>query len=67
MKSTRLKITHLKNKISENLPDNGDILGYAGISKATIINSLSESYDILSVLEDYNDKFETIFAKKVRC
>lgn len=64
MKSTRLKISHLKNKISDNLPDTADILGYAGISKAIILDSLSESYNILSVLEEYNDKFETIFAKR---
>lgn len=64
MRSTRSKITHLKNKISENLPDTADILGYAGISKTVILDSLSDSYDILAVLEEYNDKFETIFAKR---
>ncbi len=64
MRATRHKISLLKNRIAENLPDDNDIFGYSGISKALIINSLNESYDLLSVLEDYNDKFETIIAKR---
>lgn len=64
MRSTRQKISLLKNKISENLPDNSDILGYAGINKLILLESLSDSYNLLSVLEEYNDKFETIFLKR---
>lgn len=64
MKGIRQRISLLKNKISENLPDDNDILGYAGISKKIILESISESYDLLSVLEEHKDKFETIFAKR---
>lgn len=64
MKGIRQRISLLRNKISENLPDGNDIFGYAGISKKIILESLSESYDLLSVLEEHKDKFETIFAKR---
>jgi predicted nucleic acid-binding Zn-ribbon protein len=64
MRTTRHKITLLKNKISDTLPDDNDILGYNGISKHIIIESLAQSYELLAVLEGYNDKFETIFAKR---
>lgn len=64
MKGIRHKISLLKNKISEYLPDGNDIFDYAGISKPIILESLSESYDLLSVLEEHKDKFEIIFAKR---
>lgn len=64
MRATRHKISLLKNRISENLPDDNDIFGYAGISKTLILDSLTESYNLLSVLEEYNDRFETILAKR---
>lgn len=64
MRSTRLKISYLRNKISDLLPDENDILGYAGISNILIIESLNESYNLLSLLEAYNEKFETILAKR---
>lgn len=64
MRATRHKISLLKNRISDNLPDDNDIFGYAGISKTLILDSLTESYNLLSVLDEYNDKFETILAKR---
>lgn len=64
MRATRHKISLLKNRISENLPDDNDIFGYAGISKTLILESLTESYNLLSVLDEYNDRFETIIAKR---
>lgn len=64
MKSIRLRITHLIKKIQEILPDGNDILGFAGISKPIIIDSLNESYSLLSTISNYPDTFETIFAKR---
>lgn len=64
MRATRHKISILKNRVTDNLPDDNDIFGYAGISKSLILESLNESYSMLAVLEEYNDKFETIFAKR---
>ena len=64
MKSLRLRISHLKNKISENFVDDNDLYGYLGINKIGIIESLNESYDLLAPLEEFNDKLETVFAKR---
>lgn len=64
MKSLRLRISHLRNKIIDNLSDDEDLYGYLGISKIIIIESLNESYNLLATLQEYNDKFETIFAKR---
>lgn len=64
MKSLRMRISHLKNKISENLGDENDLYGYLGISKVSILESMNESYDLLAPLEEFNDKFETVFAKR---
>lgn len=64
MRTTRHKISLLKNKISDILPDDHDIFGYAGISKTLILESLNESYNSLTVLDEYNDRFETIIAKR---
>ena len=57
MRATRHKISLLKNRISEILPDDHDIFGYAGISKTLILDSLNESYNSLLVLDEYNDRF----------
>ena len=64
MKSLRQRISILRNKISDNLSDDNDLFGYLGINKSVIIESLDESYELLAVLEEYNDKFETVFAKR---
>lgn len=64
MRSSRQKITLLKNKIIEVLPDENDILGFSGISRLSIINSLNDSYRTLSVLNQYNNSFEVVFAKR---
>ena len=64
MKSLRLRISFLSNKIRESLPENNDLFGYLGISRAIILESLVESYDLLSSIAVYPDKFETIFAKR---
>lgn len=64
MRSTRTRITHLKGKITEILPEDNDVFGYLGISKRIILESLTESYDLLSSIAEYPDKFETIFAKR---
>lgn len=64
MRGTRRKISLLKNKISDSIPNDNDVFGYAGISKTLILDSLTESYNLLEVLDEYNDRFEVIFAKR---
>lgn len=64
MKSLRIRISHLRNKVSEKLGDENDLFGYLGINKVGILESLEESYNLLAPLEEFKDKFETIFAKR---
>ncbi|MCK9205161.1 MAG: hypothetical protein M0P58_12110 [Bacteroidales bacterium] len=64
MKSTRQRLTHLIKKINDLIPDGPDIFEFPGISKQLIVDSLNESYDFLGYLENFNDKFETIFLKR---
>jgi hypothetical protein len=64
MKSSKQRVSLLKNKISEELPDGVDIFGFEGISKQVIIDSLDESYNLLSLLEEYKGGFETIFLER---
>lgn len=64
MKSSRQRLTHLSKKTSDIMPDGPDIFGFQGISKPIILESISESYSMLGNLEDFNNKFETIFLKR---
>lgn len=64
MRTIRLRITRLKNKIADTFSDDNDILGYAGINKENILKSLSESYDLLAPLEEFDSELETIIAKR---
>lgn len=64
MRSLRQRISILRNKINENLSEDKDLYGYLGISKTVIIESLDESYSLLAVLEEFNDKLETVFVKR---
>lgn len=64
MKSLRIRLSHLKKKVSEKLGDENDLFGYLGINKIGILESLNESYSLLAPLEEFNDRFETVFAKR---
>lgn len=65
MKSTRQRITLLQNKIKETFPDEQtDLYGFEGISKELILESLSESYDLLNSLEDFQGKLEAILLER---
>ena len=64
MRSTKLRITNLKNKINENLPDGDDIYGYAGINKSMLIQSLTDSHALLACLEEYKTTFEVVFMER---
>ena len=64
MKSLKIRLTNVKNKVRESFTDQTDIFGYQGINKDRILESLTESYDLLTTLSTFGDKFETIFAKR---
>lgn len=64
MKSIRQRLTGLINKVKESLPNGPDIYGYEGISKDIVIESISESYELLNNLEEHKEKFEVIFLQR---
>ena len=64
MKVSKQRISIIKRKVEEILPNEDDIFGYQGISKEKILESLNESYDLLNSLEEYDDKLEVVFLKR---
>lgn len=64
MRNSKTKLTQLINKISDTLPDGDDIFGYAGINKSMLIQSIRDSYDLLSCFKEYNTMFEVVFLKR---
>jgi len=64
MRTTKSKITSLRNRIKETLPDETDILGFAGVSKQILLQSLDEAYDTLELLESYSGTLEGILLQR---
>src|SRR5258707_10693013 len=65
MKSSRQIITLLQNRIREIIPEEGnDLYGFQGISRDLILESLTESYDLLNALESYEGKLEAILLER---
>lgn len=65
MKSSRQRITLLQNRIKEIIPEEGtDIYGFQGISRNLILESLTESYDLLDALESYEGKLEAVLLER---
>jgi len=64
MEQTKQKLTHLIETINELFPDENDLKGFPGISKALITDSLTQSNALLISLKEYDDYFETIILKR---
>lgn len=64
MRSIKTRLTHLKNKVNEVIPDGEDILGFPGITKELIIDSIENTYHTLDLLSPYENKFETILLQR---
>jgi chromosome segregation ATPase len=65
MKSSRQRITLLQNRIKEIIPEEGtDLYGFQGISRNLILDSLTESYDLLDTLESYEGKLEAVLLER---
>lgn len=64
MKSTKTRITNLKSKVNEQLPDGDDIFNFPGISKALIIDVLNDCYNIVVALDEYEKSFEAILLER---
>jgi len=64
MRATKTRISNLKTRIDETLPEGVDIYGFPGISKKLIIETLEDCYVIVTSLDEYEKKFEAILLER---
>jgi|JI6StandDraft_1071083.scaffolds.fasta_scaffold15549_4 hypothetical protein len=64
MRSIKTRLTNLKNKVSDVIPEGEDILGFPGISKELITESILETYQVLDLLSQFENKFEAILLQR---
>ena len=64
MRSIKTRLTYLKNKVNDVIPENDDILGFAEITKKIIIESIDNTYQTLDLLSQYENKFEAIYLQR---
>src|SRR5450432_1040896 len=64
MRATKQRLSILKSKVTDTFPDGDDIFGFQGISKALILETLSDAYNIVSTLDEYEAKFEAVFLER---
>lgn len=64
MRNIKTRLTYLKNKVTDVIPDGDDILGFPGISKDLIIASIDETYHTLDLLSQFESKFEAILLQR---
>lgn len=64
MQASKTRLTKLKNKLDEKLPDENDLYGFEGISKDMILTVIDDSYKILSALDNFKNSFEAILLKR---
>lgn len=64
MRSIKTRLTYLKNKVNDVIPDGEDILGFLGITKELIIESIDDTYQTLDLLSQYETKFEAILLQR---
>jgi len=64
MEQTMQKLTELIGTITERFPDENDLKGFPGISRALIIESLNDCNSILTTLNGHDNHFEVILLKR---
>jgi hypothetical protein len=64
MEQTIQKLTDLIGIIIERFPDENDLKGFPGISRALILESLYECNSILTTLKGHDNHFEVILLKR---
>jgi hypothetical protein len=64
MRSSRQRLTLLKKRITEHLPDDDDVFGYHGISKNILVDAIDDSYRMLELLDEHSGKYELIFLER---
>jgi len=64
MKTEKQRLTRIISTVKEKFPDDNDIFGYNGITKASIIHSLDNSYTFLGLLETINNDIEIVWIRR---
>lgn len=64
MEKTIQKLTDLIGAITESFPDENDLKGFPGISRALILESLNECNSILTTLKGHDNHFDVILFKR---
>lgn len=64
MEQTMQKLTELVGTITVKFPDENDLKGFPGISRALIIESLNKCNSILTTLNGHDNHFEVILLKR---
>lgn len=64
MEQTKQNLTALITKINNSFPDESDLKGFLGISKAVITDTLIQSDALLIPLKEYDNNFEVIILKR---
>ena len=64
MEQTKQNLTLLITRINESFPDDNDLKGFLGISKALITDTLLQSDALLIPLKEYDNNFEVIVLKR---
>lgn len=64
MRSIKTRLTYLKNKVTDVIPDRESILDFPGITKELIIESIDDTYQVLDLVSQYENKFEGILLQR---
>lgn len=64
MEQTIQKLTDLIGIITEKFPDETDLKGFPGISRALILESLNECNGLVTTLKEHNNHFDVILLKR---
>lgn len=64
MRSIKTRLTNLKNRVHDVIPEGQDVLRFPGITKELIKESISDTYQLLELLSEHENKFESVLLQR---
>lgn len=64
MRSSKQRLTLLKGKVIEVIPESDNVFGFEGISKKMILDVIDDTYSIVTLLDDFSGSFEAILVER---
>lgn len=64
MNQIKSGLTRLKTRVSEKIPEEQDVLGFPGVSKADLLKFIDQSYGLISRLESLRGTFAIVTLKR---